>query len=227
MSTTEAPVVPPKKSFSLTDVFTDKKTRRVVTDPMSENNPITVQVLGICSALATTVQMRTALVMSICVIVVLALSNTVISMLRKQIPGQIRIIVQLSVVASLVIVADQVLRAYMYDVSRQLSVFVGLIITNCIIMGRAEAFAMSNPPGRAFLDGLGNGIGYGVILCTVAFGRELFGSGSLFGVSVIPQFAYDMGYVNMGLMVVPPGAFILLGLIIWAQRTRTGYAEDH
>jgi Na+-transporting NADH:ubiquinone oxidoreductase subunit D len=227
MSTTEAPVVPPKKSFSLTDVFTDKKTRRVVTDPMSENNPITVQVLGICSALATTVQMRTALVMSICVIVVLALSNTVISMLRKQIPGQIRIIVQLSVVASLVIVADQVLRAYMYDVSRQLSVFVGLIITNCIIMGRAEAFAMSNPPGRAFLDGLGNGIGYGVILCTVAFGRELFGSGSLFGVPVIPQFAYDMGYVNMGLMVVPPGAFILLGLIIWAQRTRTGYAEDH
>jgi Na+-transporting NADH:ubiquinone oxidoreductase subunit D len=227
MSTTEAPVVPPKKSFSLTDVFTDKKTRRVVTDPMSENNPITVQVLGICSALATTVQMRTALVMSICVIVVLALSNTVISMLRKQIPGQIRIIVQLSVVASLVIVADQVLRAYMYDVSRQLSVFVGLIITNCIIMGRAEAFAMSNPPGRAFLDGLGNGIGYGVILCTVAFGRELFGSGSLFGVSVIPQFAYDMGYVNMGLMVVPPGAFILLGLIIWAQRTWTGYAEDH
>jgi Na+-transporting NADH:ubiquinone oxidoreductase subunit D len=227
MSTTEAPVVPPKKSFSLTDVFTDKKTRRVVTDPMSENNPITVQVLGICSALATTVQMRTALVMSICVIVVLALSNTVISMLRKQIPGQIRIIVQLSVVASLVIVADQVLRAYMYDVSRQLSVFVGLIITNCIIMGRAEAFAMSNPPGRAFLDGLGNGIGYGVILCTVAFGRELFGSGSLFGVPVIPQFAYDMGYVNMGLMVVPPGAFILLGLIIWAQRTWTGYAEDH
>jgi Na+-transporting NADH:ubiquinone oxidoreductase subunit D len=227
MSTTEAPVVPPKKSFSLTDVFTDKKTRRVVTDPMSENNPITVQVLGICSALATTVQMRTALVMSICVIVVLALSNTVISMLRKQIPGQIRIIVQLSVVGSLVIVADQVLRAYMYDVSRQLSVFVGLIITNCIIMGRAEAFAMSNPPGRAFLDGLGNGIGYGVILCTVAFGRELFGSGSLFGVPVIPQFAYDMGYVNMGLMVVPPGAFILLGLIIWAQRTRTGYAEDH
>jgi Na+-transporting NADH:ubiquinone oxidoreductase subunit D len=227
MSTTEAPVVPPTKSFSLTDVFTDKTTRRVVTDPMSENNPITVQVLGICSALATTVQMRTALVMSICVIVVLALSNTVISMLRKQIPGQIRIIVQLSVVASLVIVADQVLRAYMYDVSRQLSVFVGLIITNCIIMGRAEAFAMSNPPGRAFLDGLGNGIGYGVILCTVAFGRELFGSGSLFGVSVIPQFAYDMGYVNMGLMVVPPGAFILLGLIIWAQRTRTGYAEDH
>lgn len=227
MSTTQAPIAPPKKSFSLTDVFTDKKTRKVVTDPMSENNPITVQVLGICSALATTVQMKTALVMSICVIVVVALSNTVISLLRKQIPGQIRIIVQLSVIASLVIVADQVLRAFMYDVSRQLSVFVGLIITNCILMGRAEAFAMSNPPGRAFLDGLGNGLGYGVILCTVAFGRELFGSGTLFGIPVVPQFLYDMGYVNMGLMVVPPGAFILLGLIIWAQRTWTGYAEDH
>jgi Na+-transporting NADH:ubiquinone oxidoreductase subunit D len=194
---------------------------------MSVNNPITVQVLGICSALAVTVQMNTAVVMSLAVITVLSLSNVVISLMRNQIPSQIRIIVQLSVIASLVIVADQVLRAFLYDISRQLSVFVGLIITNCIIMGRAEAFAMANPPGKAFWDGLGNGIGYGVILCTVAFGRELFGSGSIFGVPVVPQFLYDVGYVNMGLMVVPPGAFILLGLIIWAQRSMTGYAEDH
>jgi len=227
MSVTEAPAAPRQKSFSLTDVFTDKKARKLVADPLSDNNPITVQVLGICSALATTVQMRTAFVMAVSVIVVLACSNTIISMLRKHIPSQIRIIVQLSVVASLVIVADQVLRAFMYDVSRQLSVFVGLIITNCIIMGRAEAFAMANPPSKAFLDGLGNGMGYGVILMAVAFGRELFGSGTLFGIQVVPQFVYDIGYVNMGLMVVPPGAFLLLGLIIWAQRTWTGYAEDH
>ncbi|MBZ0269377.1 NADH:ubiquinone reductase (Na(+)-transporting) subunit D [bacterium] len=205
----------------------DKKTRAALMDPMSENNPITVQVLGICSALAVTVQMQTAVVMSLAVISVLTLSNTVISLMRNQIPSQIRIIVQLSVIASLVIIADQVLRAYLYDVSKQLSVFVGLIITNCIIMGRAEAFAMANPPGKSFLDGLGNGIGYGIILCTVAFGRELFGSGTLFGVPIVPQFLYDAGYVNMGLMVVPPGAFILLGLIIWGQRTMTGYTEDH
>ncbi|HMB70985.1 MAG TPA: NADH:ubiquinone reductase (Na(+)-transporting) subunit D, partial [bacterium] len=178
-------------------------------------------------ALAVTVQMKTAVVMSLAVITVLACSNVMISLMRNHIPSQIRIIVQLSVVASLVIVADQVLKAFMYDVSRQLSVFVGLIITNCIIMGRAEAFAMANPPGRSLLDGLGNGLGYAVILLAVAFGRELFGSGTLFGVTIVPQFLYDIGYVNMGLMVVPPGAFILLGLIIWAQRTWTGYVEDH
>ena len=186
-----------------------------------------MQVLGICSALAVTVQMNTAVVMSLAVISVLTVSNVVISLMRNHIPGQIRIIVQLSVIASLVILADQVLRAFMYDVSRQLSVFVGLIITNCIIMGRAEAFAMANPPGKSFWDGLGNGLGYAIILCTVAFGRELFGSGTLFGLQIVPSFLYDMGYVNMGLMVVPPGAFILLGLIIWAQRSMTGFAEDH
>lgn len=226
MSTTQA--APRKKAFSLADlVKLDKKSRESLVDPMSENNPITVQVLGICSALAVTVQMQTAVVMSLAVISVLTLSNVVISLMRNQIPSQIRIIVQLSVIASLVIIADQILRAYLYDVSKQLSVFVGLIITNCIIMGRAEAFAMANPPGKSFLDGLGNGLGYGIILCTVAFGRELFGSGTLFGLQVVPQFLYDAGYVNMGLMVVPPGAFILLGLIIWGQRTMTGYTEDH
>jgi len=225
MSTTQAP---PRKPRSLADlVRLDKKSRAALMDPMSGNNPITVQVLGICSALAVTVQMQTAVVMSLAVISVVSLSNTVISLMRNHIPSRIRIIVQLSVIATLVIVADQILRAYLYDVSKQLSVFVGLIITNCIIMGRAEAFAMANPPGKSFLDGLGNGIGYGIILCTVAFGRELFGSGTLFGVQVVPQFVYDAGYVNMGLMVVPPGAFILLGLIIWAQRSLTGYAEEH
>jgi Na+-transporting NADH:ubiquinone oxidoreductase subunit D len=226
MSTGTAPAKAPQKS--LMDLLTlDKKSRKVIADPLSENNPITVQVLGICSALAVTVQMNTAVVMSLAVIAVLTVSNVVISLMRNHIPGQIRIIVQLSVIASLVILADQVLRAFMYDVSRQLSVFVGLIITNCIIMGRAEAFAMANPPGKSFWDGLGNGLGYAIILCTVAFGRELFGSGTLFGLQIVPPFLYDMGYVNMGLMVVPPGAFILLGLIIWAQRSMTGYAEDH
>ncbi len=224
MSTTQA--APSKKGFA--DVFKlDKKSRAALSDPMSENNPITVQVLGICSALAVTVQLNTAVVMSMAVIAVLTMSNTVISLMRNHIPSQIRIIVQLSVIASLVIVADQVLRAFLYDISRQLSVFVGLIITNCIIMGRAEAFAMANPPGKSFLDGLGNALGYAIILCTVAFGRELFGSGTVFGVQVVPQFLYEIGYVNMGLMVVPPGAFILLGLIIWAQRSMTGYVEDH
>jgi Na+-transporting NADH:ubiquinone oxidoreductase subunit D len=224
MSTTQAP--DPRPSF--VDLFTlDKKSKKIVADPLSENNPITVQVLGICSALAVTVQMNTAVVMSLAVIAVLTVSNTAISLMRNWIPAQIRIIVMLSVIASLVIVADQVLKAFLYDVSRQLSVFVGLIITNCIIMGRAEAFAMANPPRQAFLDGLGNALGYSVILCTVAFGRELFGSGSLFGIQVVPQFLYDVGYVNLGLMVVPPGAFILLGLIIWGQRTWTGYVEDH
>ncbi|NNE43813.1 MAG: NADH:ubiquinone reductase (Na(+)-transporting) subunit D [Gemmatimonadetes bacterium] len=233
MSTTQAtpaksPAPSEKKSWSVGDVFSlDKKSKKIISDPLSENNPITVQVLGICSALAVTVQMQTAFVMTLAVIAVLTLSNTVISLMRNHIPSQIRIIVQLSVIASLVIVADQVLRAFMYDVSRALSVFVGLIITNCIVMGRAEAFAMANPPGKSFLDGLGNGLGYGIILMAVAFGRELFGAGSVFGVPVVPQFMYDLGYVNLGLMVVPPGAFILLGLIIWGQRTMTGYVEDH
>lgn len=204
----------------------DKKTRRIVTDPFSDNNPVTVQVLGICSALAVTTQMSTSMVMAAAVTAVVCGSNVAISLLRNWIPPQIRIVIQLSVVASLVIVVDQVLQAFLYDISKSLSVFVGLIITNCIIMGRAEAFAMANPPWQSFLDGLGNGLGYGVILICVAFFRELLGAGKLFGVAVVPQAAYDLGYSNMGLMVLAPGAFILLGLMIWAQRTYTGYTED-
>lgn len=203
----------------------DKKTRKIVTDPFSDNNPITVQVLGICSALAVTVQMQNAMVMAAAVTAVTAGSNVAISLIRNFIPPQIRIVVQLSIIASLVIVVDQFLQAFMFDVSKQLSVFVGLIITNCIVMGRAEAFAMANPPWQSFLDGLGNGIGYGLILVAVAFFREILGSGTLFGFGLVPQAAYDAGYSNMGLMVLAPGAFILLGLLIWAQRTYTGYTE--
>ncbi len=203
-----------------------KKERKVVSDPMMDNNPITIQVLGICSALAVTIQMNRSLVMAAAVIAVLCSSNVVISMMRNLIPPSIRIIVQLSVIASLVIVVDQILQAFLYDISKQLSVFVGLIITNCIIMGRAEAFAMANPPWQSFLDGLGNGLGYGAILVAVAFFRELLGSGALFGFQVVPQALYDLGYVNNGLMVLAPGAFIILGLMIWAQRTYTGYVEE-
>ncbi len=203
-----------------------KKERATIIDPLSDNNPITVQVLGICSALAVTIQMNRALVMAAAVIAVVATSNVVISLIRNLIPPSIRIIVQLAIIASLVICVDQILQAFLYDISKQLSVFVGLIITNCIVMGRAEAFAMANPPWQSFLDGLGNGLGYGIILLIVAFFRELLGSGSLFGFKVVPQALYDLGYVNNGLMVLAPGAFILLGLMIWAQRTWTGYAEE-
>ncbi len=204
-----------------------KKERKVVTDPLMDNNPITVQVLGICSALAVTIQLNRSLVMAAAVIAVLAMSNVIISTIRNYIPSNIRIIVQLSVIASLVIVVDQVLQAYLYDISKQLSVFVGLIITNCIVMGRAEAFAMANPPWQSLLDGLGNGLGYGAILVGVAFFRELLGSGSLFGFQVVPQALYDLGYADNGLMVLAPGAFIILGLMIWAQRTWTGYVEEN
>lgn len=202
-----------------------KKERTAVIDPLSDNNPITVQVLGICSALAVTVQFNLALTMTAAVIAVLCCSNVVISLLRNYIPSSIRIIVQLSVIASLVIIVDQVLKAFVYDLAVQLSVFVGLIITNCIIMGRAEAFAMANKPWPSLLDGLGNGLGYGAILCLVALFREVLGSGSLFGFKLVPQAVYDFGYVDMGLMVIAPGAFIILGLIIWAQRTWSGYVE--
>ena len=195
-------------------------------DPLSDNNPITVQVLGICSALAVTVQVSRSLVMAVAVIMVLMGSNVIISLLRKLIPPSIRIIVQLAVIASLVTVVDQILQAYMYEVSKQLSVFVGLIVTNCIVMGRAEAFAMANPPWPSLLDGLGNGIGYGIILIGVAFFREVLGSGTLLGWQVVPTFLYDMGYVNNGLMVLAPGAFIILGLMIWAQRAYSGYTEE-
>ena len=195
-----------------------KKNRKTLADPLSDNNPITLQVLGICSALAVTVQVNTALVMSLAVIAVLTISNVTISILRNAIPNKIRIIVELAVVATLVILVDQILKAYMYDISKKLSVFVGLIITNCIILGRAEAFALQNKPWPSFLDGLGNALGYAVILILVAIGREFFGSGSLLGFQIIPDSWYAAGYENMGLMVLSPGAFILLGLIIWGQR---------
>ena len=194
--------------------------RTLLSDPMDDNNPITVQVLGICSALAITVQLKAALVMSISVIAVMAASNVIISMLRDLIPNRIRIIVQLVVVASLVALVDQVLRAYAYDISKELSIFIGLIITNCIVMGRLEAFALGNGVWRSFLDGIGNAVGYGFILILVAFFRELLGSGNLLGYQVIPDFVYEMGYENNGLMLLSPMALITVGIIIWIQRSR-------
>ncbi len=197
-----------------------KKNRRVLSDPLDDNNPITVQVLGICSALAVTVQLKPALIMAVGVTVVIALSNLIVALIRGSIPSRIRMIVQLIIIATLVTIVDQLLRAYMFDVSKKLSVFVGLIITNCIVMGRLEAFAMSQKPWPSFLDGIGNGLGYGIILVVVAFFRELFGSGSLFGYKVVPQWAYDMGYVNNGLMLLPPAAMFVIGVYIWWQRSR-------
>ena len=194
------------------------KNLKLLTKPLNLNNPITVQVLGICSALAVTAKLKPAIVMSLSVMVVLAASNVVISLLRNGIPQRIRIIVQLVVIATMVILVDQVLKAFVYDISKQLSVFVGLIITNCIIMGRLEAFAMGNKPWPAFLDGIGNAAGYAVILIIVAFFRELFGSGTLFDYHVIPQSFYEFGYKNNGLMILPPMALITLGVIIWVQR---------
>ncbi len=182
-------------------------------------NPINFQVLGICSALAVTVQMKPAMVMTLAVISVMVVSNSVVSIIRELIPNKIRIVVYLTIIASSVIFVDQILKAYMYDISRQLSVFVGLIITNCIIMGRAEAFAIKNSLFPSIIDGIANGLGYGMILCIVAFIRELFGSGSVYGIKVIPSSFYDLGYRDMGLMVLPAGAFIILGLIVWLQKT--------
>lgn len=203
-----------------------KKNRRLMTDPLNENNPITVQVLGICSALAITVKLEPAIVMSLSVFFVLGAGNVIISLMRNLIPNRIRIIVQLVVVASLVILVDQTLKAFLYDVSKQLSVFVGLIITNCIIMGRFEAFALGNTPWKSFLDAVGNAAGYGAILIMVAFVRELFGSGQLFGVDVLGNATegtglYAIGYVNNGMMLLPPMALIIVALIIWVQRSRT------
>ena len=197
-----------------------KKNRQTLLGPLSRNNPVIVQVLGICSALAVTAQLEPAFVMAVSVTAVLAFSNVIISLLRNTIPGSIRIIVQLVVVASLVIIVDQVLKAYAYDVSKQLSVFVGLIITNCILMGRLEAFALGHGPWESFLDGVGNGVGYGIILVIVAFFRELLGSGTLFGYPVIPQVFYDWGYQNNGLMILPPMALITVACIIWVHRLR-------
>lgn len=194
------------------------KNLNMITAPLRKANPITVLILGICSALAVTAKLKPAIVMALSVTVVTALSNLVISLLRKGIPSKIRIIVQLIVVATLVILVDQFLKAFMYDVSKQLSVFVGLIITNCIVMGRLEAFAMAHKPWESLLDGIGNGLGYGSILVIVAFFRELFGSGTLLGYQVIPQGLYDFGYVNNGLMILPPMALIIIGIIIWLQK---------
>ena len=188
--------------------------------PFSKQNPITVQVLGVCSCLAVTAQLKPAVVMALSVTVVVALANLIISLLRKTIPPRIRIIVQLVVVSMLVVLVDQVLKAYMYDVSKQLSVFVGLIITNCIVMGRLEAFAMSNPPLPSLMDGIGNGLGYSVVLVTLGFVRELLGSGTLWGYPVMEKLGlYSIGYENNGLMILPPMALILVGIIIWIHRT--------
>jgi Na+-transporting NADH:ubiquinone oxidoreductase subunit D len=187
--------------------------------PFLKNNPIFMQMLGICSALAVTVQLKTAFVMGLSLTFVLAFSNLIISLLRTVIPRNIRMIVELSIIATLVIIADEILRAFFYDISKQLSVFVGLIITNCIVMGRAETFALGNPPGLSFLDGLGNGIGYGGVLVAVAFIRELLGSGKLFGYSVIPGSFYAAGYENMGFMLLAPAAFIIIGLLVWLQKS--------
>ena len=200
-----------------------KKNMKLLSDPMNNSNPITVQVLGICSALAVTAQLKPSIVMALSVTAVLALANVIVSLLRNTIPNRIRIIVQLVVIAALVILVDQVLKAYVFDVSRQLSVFVGLIITNCIIMGRLEAFALGNRPWQSFLDGIGNSAGYGVILIIVGFFRELFGSGTLYGYKVIPESWYIANggfYENNGLMVLSPMALIVVGIIIWVQRNK-------
>ncbi len=203
-----------------------KKNLQLVTAPIGDRNPITVLVLGVCSTLAVTAKMKPALVMALSVTVVTAISNLVLSLLRKTIPNRIRIIVQLVVVAALVILVDQLLKAYVPDVSKQLSVFVGLIITNCIVMGRIEAFALGNKPWPSFLDGVGNGIGYGMILLIVAFFREFFGSGQLFGYSVIPQSFYEAGYVNNGFFIMPPMALILVGVVIWVQRAHSKKLQE-
>ena len=188
-------------------------------EPLIGNNPINIQMLGICSALAVTVQLKTAVVMGAALTFVITFSNLTVSAFRKFVPENIRIIFELFVIASLVILADEFLRAYMFDISRQLSVFVGLIITNCLVMGRAETFALGNKPGLSLMDGLGNGLGYSLVLFLVAFIRELFGSGSLFGYQVIPDFFYESGYTDMGFMLLAPAAFIIIGLLIWLQKT--------
>jgi len=197
----------------------NSKSRQILKDPLMQDNPITLQVLGICSALAVTVKMDTAIVMSIAVIFVLTMSNTVVSIFRNMIPSRVRIIFALLVISSLVTLTDQYLKAYMYDMSKQLNVFLALIITNCIVLGRAEAFAMKEGPWRSFLDGLGNALGYGIILVAVSAFREFFGSGSLMGYQIISEEMYASGYQDNGLIAFPPGAFIILGLIIWVQRT--------
>lgn len=202
------------------EALLSKRNRRLISDPLNDNNPITVQVLGICSALAVTTQVKPALVMAISVIFVLAFSNLFISLLRNTIPSKIRMIVQLTVIATLVTVVDQILHAFNYGVYKELTVFIGLIITNCIVMGRLEAYAMANKPWQSLLDGIGNGIGYGVILLIVAFCRELFGSGTLFGIQIVPEVAYQFGYVDNGVMLTPAAAMFIIGIVIWIQRSQ-------
>lgn len=201
-----------------------KRRRKFVNDPLSDDNPITIQVLGICSALAVTTQMKPTLTMAISVIIVIVLANLIISLIRNLIPSRVRIIVQLAVIATLVTLVSEVLKAYQYDMYKELSVFVGLIITNCIVMGRLEAFAMANKPWDSILDGLGNGFGYSWIILAVAFFREIFGSGKLFGWPLFEAIGIE-NFPTNGLMVTPVGAFFILGLIIWVQRTKSGYVE--
>jgi Na+-transporting NADH:ubiquinone oxidoreductase subunit D len=221
---TEAAVVEQVVEKKAEPLFS-KKNRKLISNPLDIDNPVTVQILGVCSALAVTTQMKPAFVMSIGLTIVTACSNVAISMMRNTIPSRIRIIVQLAIVSLWVILVDQVLKAYVYDVSKQLSVFVGLIITNCIVMGRLEAYAMGNKPWPSFLDGMGNGLGYGMILMILAFVRELFGAGSLFGFKVFA--AMGIPYQGNGLLLLPAGACILLGLIIWVQRSLNGFRESH
>ena len=222
-----------EQSVKVSEPLFSKKNKKLMTNPLDDDNPITVQVLGICSALAITVQVKQAVVMSLSVLVVLVLGNVIVSLLRNTIPNRIRIIVQLVVVAALVILVDQVLKAFVYDVSKALSVFVGLIITNCIIMGRLEAFALGNKPWPSFLDGVGNAMGYGMILIIVSLVRELFGSGKfwgieLFGDATVGTGLYSLGYMNNNMMILPPMALIVVGIIIWIQRSRnTSLIEEH
>ena len=218
-------VVPKEKQKERAPLFSPKN-RQTLKDPLIENNPITIQVLGICSALAVTTQVKPSLVLGIAVVFVVLASNVIISLIRNTIPNNVRIIVQMTVVASLVVLVDQVLKAYAFDISKQLSVFVALIITNCIVMGRLEAFAMTNKVWPSTLDALGNGFGYAAVIVTVAFFRELFGSGKVFGFQIIPDGLYSLGYVDNGVFVLAPGAFILMGLLIWVQRKFTGYTEE-
>jgi len=221
----ETVLVEKKKAVKEREPLFSKKNKKLITDPLDENNPITIQVLGICSALAVTVQMKAAVVMSISVLFVLIMANVSVSLMRNLIPNRIRIIVQLVVVAALVIIVDQVLKAYLYDVSKELAVFVGLIITNCIIMGRLEAFALGNKVWPSALDAIGNSIGYGMVLVVVSFFKELFGSGKLFGIEIFGNAAngtgiYEYGYMDNGLMLLPPSSLILVAIYIWVQKMR-------
>lgn len=203
------------------------KNKLVLFNPLSKNNPLIVQMIGICSALAVTAKLEPAIVMGISVTIVVAFANVIISLIRNTIPNRIRIIVELVVVAALVTIVSEVLKAYAYDVNKQLSVFVGLIVTNCILMGRLEAFALANGPWESFLDGLGNGLGYTIILVIVAFFRELFGSGTLLGFQVIPEAVYKIGYVNNGLMILPPMALIVVAVIIWVHRSKNKELQEN